>query len=314
MEGRPRLAVAGANLLVASESASLSARSLSADETVWTADAAASIPLTVAEDLALTVSGGQLRAFDVTTGAPRWTTAADDVAFPPLVLSGRVVLSSGSALRAVRSTDGTPLWRQDLGAAALVPPAGAVDGVVTALADRTLALIDLETGQVRWRVPLEVTPVALAGAGDRVYDTSTDGLVCAHKRDKGDLDWCFRVRVPPLGAPALDDRELGVAFLDNALRIFDRRSGTLQRTVQFDVRAVAGPQITPQGWLIPLATSEVLLVPRDPKAPSVRAFTRAEQPGPPLQAFAFAPDGSVLALASVSSTGRTLAVYHKREK
>jgi hypothetical protein len=305
------MTIAGQLLVVGSESATATALGLESGAERWTGPGPVSAPPQLTDAGLLWIGGGKMQLVDPQSGATRWSIPVSERVRQPLLMSGRVIVVDGPEVSAYRGTDGSRLWARTLGEAT-ADPADAVDRVVVALADRSLAAVSIDSGEMVWRVKPDVAPLALAGAPDRVYYVASGGFVCAHQHADGRLDWCFAVRVPPLGAPAIGGSELAAAFLDNSLRIFDRRSGTLRRIVRSDIRPLTGPVLAGDRWLLPLLTSELFVVPRDEKQPPVRGFVLPQEPGPPLNAAAISGDGRWVALFSVTPAARTVDVYGRR--
>jgi outer membrane protein assembly factor BamB len=95
----------------------------------------ASSPL-VLDDIVIVAASGQLAAYDLATGAPRWFGPVRGAGYssPHLVTIGgvaQVLLMSGSGAISVAPADGTLLWERPLpSGAAIVQPALASDGDV----------------------------------------------------------------------------------------------------------------------------------------------------------------------------------------
>jgi hypothetical protein len=287
---------------------------------VWTAPVAASAPLATLDRIVFATSDKALTAVDASTGTVVWTTAVAGAvpAAGPLAVDGRIIVSTATDVRAYRADDGRQLWRQDVGSPAIVPLANGVNAVVVALADHTMAALNLETGAVNWRVPIAMTPTGVVANGDRVYFGTSEGPACAYTQDGGRMDWCYRVRVPAIGAPALDNRLVYMVFFDNTVRLFDRGNGAMRRVDILPRRALAGPALTaPTEMLVPLVTDEVFALSRAEKpsataTPPKPAITDQPQPSASLQAIAVAPDGGWMALLTVSPVDRAVVVYkHK---
>ncbi len=116
----------------------------------------------------------------------------------------------------------------------------------------------------------------MTALGDRVYASVAEGLACAYKLEHGRQDWCFPVRVKPIGAPVGDTRQVYFAFLDNMVHVFDRRSGRRYFTPSLDSLPAAGPTLTSDYLIVPVVTGEfVLLALRDGLQPSRVSTPRA---------------------------------------
>ncbi len=231
----------------------------------------------------------------------------------PVVVGDTVLLATGTTLTSRRVADGAPLWAANLGANAIAPPAAGEALVVVALDDRTLAAFDRTTGTPVWREPTDLTALSMTVLGDRVYASVAEGLACAYKLEHGRQDWCFPVRVRPIGAPVGDARQVYFAFLDNMVHVFDRRSGRRYFTPSLDALPAAGPTLTSDYLVVPVVTGEfVLLALRDRFLPSRVSTPRALEL-PSTRAAAVAGDGSALAMVIASAGGRYSLVYFSRK-
>jgi hypothetical protein len=320
--GGPRyLAVTPLRVVMAGNDEPMAAFAIADGTPAWTAPVKASAPLAVLDRVVYATTETSLVAVDAPTGVVRWTTAVDEAPSPaagPLAVDGRVIVSTATSVRAYRAVDGVEIWRQDVGSPALVPLAGGVNAVIAVLGDHSLAAFDLATGALNWRVPLGMTPTGLVANGDRVYFGTIEGPACAYHQDNGQKDWCYRVRVPSVGAPALDDRLVYMTFLDNTVRLFDRGNGAMRRVDILPRRPFAGPALTaPAEMLVPLVTDEVFALSRaaapSPTAKPPRpAIVDQPQPSASLQALALTPDGGWMALVTVSPVDRALVVYRHK--
>jgi outer membrane protein assembly factor BamB len=118
----------------------------------------ASSPLVV-DDVVIVAVAGQLVAYDLATGKPRWTGPAGGVSYssPQLVtIDGvaQVLLMSGAGVTSVAPADGQPLWQHPWRGFPIVQPAVTADGdvLVTASGDSGTRRIGVTHGPGGWKV------------------------------------------------------------------------------------------------------------------------------------------------------------------
>ena len=106
----------------------------------------------VVDDEVIVAASGQLAAYDLSTGAPRWRqpTGRGSYGYPQLLTLGgvpQVVLLNGAGATSVAPADGAVLWKHSWAGAAILQPALTPDGAVliaiggaVALGTRRLAI------------------------------------------------------------------------------------------------------------------------------------------------------------------------------
>lgn len=298
-------------LVVATEDAPLQAYSLDDGHALWTAATGSDIaPLTL-DDLVIGLSGQRLHAVDEATGAARWSVTLSGNSLGPAAIGRTIAIASGTVLGAYRPGDGSSLWQVNLGATATARIAVSDAMIVVALSDRSVAAFEVQTGRALWRVPLEIVPSVLAISAPRVYFGTADGYVCALKAGDGRLDWCFSVKVPPVGPPAIDAKSLYFAFLDGGLRVFAKGNGARRQNLPLNARPQAGPQVTGTDVVIPVVTAEFVLLDTTKQMTAKRVAAPAAKDGASLLASAARPDGAWLAMVTVSPAGTALVCLKK---
>jgi outer membrane protein assembly factor BamB len=308
-EGPLSLTFTSSSLILSGRQIPTEARALDDGRVLWTSKREADTAPVVAGNLLIVPSDGQLVAIDVGTGQDVWAAEYTGAPLSPVVAGDTVFVVTGTSLISRRAADGTPAWSAHLGTNAIAAPAFGDPLVVVALEDRTLAAFDRGTGQPVWRAPNDVTPVAMSVLGDRVYISAAEGYACAHKLEQGRRDWCFPVRVRPIGAPVGDAKQVYFAFLDNMVHVFDRRSGRRYFTPSLDALPAAGPTLTSDSLIVPVVTGEfVLLSLRDRLKPSRVSTPRAAEL-PSTRAAAVRGDGGALAMVITSAGARYSLVY-----
>jgi outer membrane protein assembly factor BamB len=313
-DGPLSMTFTGSNLVLAGSQIAAEARALDDGRVLWTSKREADTAPAVAGNLLIAPSDGQLVALNASTGQDVWTAEFTGAVQPPVVAGDAVLLANGTTLTSRRAADGVPVWAANLGANAIAAPGVGETLVVVALDDRTLAAFDRGTGKPVWREATDLTPLAMAVVGDRVYASVAEGLACAYKLEHGRQDWCFPVRVRPIGAPVGDARHVYFAFLDNMVHVFDRRSGRRYFTPSLDALPAAGPTLTSDHLIVPVVTGEFVLLALGAigSQPSRVSTPRALEL-PSTRAAATASDGSGLAMVISSAGGRYSLVYFSRK-
>jgi hypothetical protein len=312
-DGPSSLTFTSSSLIVAGGSIPTEARALDDGRVLWTSKRPSYTAPVVAGNHVIATSTGVLAALDAATGQDVWTAELPATAQPPVVAGDTLLVAAGSSLVARRAADGTPTWSAALGANAIAPPAATDTLVVTALDDRTLAAFDRATGTPAWRERIDVTALALTALGDRVYISAAEGFACAHRLEHGRKDWCFNVKVRPIGAPVGDARYIYFAFLDNMVHVFDRRSGRRYSTPSLDSLPAAGPILTADHVIVPVVTGEFVLLALRNGLQASRVSTPRALELPSTRAAAIAGDGSALAVVITSAGGRYSAVLFSRK-
>ncbi len=151
----------------------------------------------------------------------------------------------------------TVAWDTGLGATPAARPAFASGSAFVALRDRTLVAVDLETGQLRWRVPVAAT-IAPAADDEFVYAYAGDALV-AFARDTGELQWEVALRTAPT-APMV--ARAGWLFVpaEGHLLAINGRSGALVWRRDFDSRMGVRPVVDGDRLALGFDDGQVVLV------------------------------------------------------
>ncbi|HEY3686136.1 MAG TPA: PQQ-binding-like beta-propeller repeat protein [Streptosporangiaceae bacterium] len=207
--------------------------------------------VTAAPGLVLAGHGGNLYAFDPSTGKPRWNSPngpydSTGTVRAPAAIAGPVVLTlrttqQSSTLFALNATTGRPLW-QATGAPDSLPAApgatagggsggnggtgsgGGAGSLVFFAADGHLNAYDTRTGHIRWRHratgPSTVRPVA---SGPTVYATDGTHLTALHAAN-GHILWRR-----PLGPAQVLAAPTALYTLTDRLTVLDPHTGHTRR-------------------------------------------------------------------------------------
>jgi len=259
-------------------------------------------------------SGEKLHALLETTGDERWGVSLPGPTTGPAWSKGLVVFSNGLEIVACRSVDGSEIWRQPLGAQIELPIVVSDGRVIAALANRTLVVLDLPTGAIRKRMLLPAKPGDLAGSEDRVYFGADDGAVYAYRAGSEDPFWVFPIHVNIVGAPVMDDRCVYAAFMDNSVRAFRRGSGTSCWSARaLTGRPASGPMLSGGQLVIPLTTSDLVVIEARDGKPVRRPTVAAQPSSATLQAISASPDGTSIYIVSVGGDQRRVLTARRRK-
>lgn len=251
----------------------------------------------------------RLCALAEATGQTRWCTVTGPITIAPSVHAGIVLVATATALTAYAAADGAGLWTQDLAAPAATSVAVDRAQALVGLADGTLASFQFPSGALQWRRDLGFVAGPMTLADDRIYLGTSDRSICALKRTSGSQDWCFAVRVPTSGPPAIDGPNVYFPLLDNTVRVLDRRSGAMKRREALKGRPSGGLVQFGERLTVPLISGELWLL--DPAGASrVLPAPHAEESSRALEASGVSVDGTTFVTLTVSpGLSRLLAAY-----
>jgi outer membrane protein assembly factor BamB len=145
---------------------------------VWsrkvTADSGAGVPTwgfssspLVVDDLVIVAAAGQLLAYDLATGAPRWSGSPDEgYSSPHLVTLGgvaQILLISNTGTTSVAPADGKVLWKHAWGGSPMVQPNLTADGdlLIAAHAGSGVRRLNVSRGSGGWTEQERWTSMAL---------------------------------------------------------------------------------------------------------------------------------------------------------
>jgi hypothetical protein len=314
-----QIAVAPTRLIVSGVKAPLMTFALADGTEGWAKDLPTAVRVASGDGLIFVASGERLHALDETDGRVKWTAPiAAGATTGPSWAAGFVVVSSGPELVGIRGVDGSEVWRTHVGVDTTLPIVIAGGRVFASLADKAIVVVDLVTGAVQRRLLVASKPVELAAAGDRVYFGAADGFVYGYRFDDEDPSWAWPIGVDAVGAPAIDDRCVYVALVDNSVRAFRRGSGNLcwsSRPVTG--RPAAGPLLAGSHLVVPLTTGElVILDSKDGKLvarPDPAGSPSVPLSGSTLQAIGASPDVSSVYMISIGGDQRrVLTAWRKK--
>ena len=244
-------------------------------------DAALAAPPTLANGKAfIPVEGGQLAAYDLSTGVLAWSVdtkpvsapaTGDDVLFvaesdavtalrqadgvvvwrqpiavalaAPLVFDNGwlVAADTEGTLLALRASDGTLVWRRDLGGRFSAAPALAADRVYAAMTDGHVVALDVSTGKERWSRALGGPVNDMLAQDDRVFVGSDDNYFYSIKATDGSVNWRWRTGGDVIGVPLVDADRVYFVSKDNLVRGLDRQSGAQRWKSALSGRPTRGP-------------------------------------------------------------------------
>ena len=244
-------------------------------------DAALAAPPTLANGKAfIPVAGGQLVAYDLSTGTRAWTVdntpvsapaSGDDLVFvaqsdavtalrqtdgaevwrqpitvalaAPLVFDNGwlVAADTEGSLLALRAADGTIIWHHDLGGRFSAAPALAADRVYAAMTNGHVVAMDVSTGTERWSRALGGPVNDMLALDDRVFVGSDDNYFYSIKATDGSVNWRWRTGGDVIGVPLVDANRVYFVSKDNLVRGLDRQSGAQRWKSALSGRPTRGP-------------------------------------------------------------------------
>ncbi len=303
-----------AHVFVTGAKARLTAIAAADGADAWTRELSSDARLATGDGMLFIASGEKLHALLETTGDERWSVSLPGPTTGPAWSKGLVVFSNGLEIVACRSADGSEIWRQLVGAEVELPIVVSDGRVIAALANRTLVVLDLPTGAIRKRMLLPAKPGDLAGSEDRVYFGADDGAVYAYRAGSEDPFWVFPIHVNIVGAPVVDDRCVYAAFMDNSVRAFRRGSGTSCWSARaLTGRPASGPMLSGGQLVIPLTTSDLVVIESRDGKPVRRPTVAAQPSAATLQAISASPDGTSIYIVSVGGDQRRVLTARRRK-
>ncbi|MPZ81694.1 MAG: PQQ-binding-like beta-propeller repeat protein [Actinophytocola sp.] len=193
----PQLYLAGGTVLASSwGSVGIRALDPATGALAWQRDA--ETVSATAGDTALLVNpkGWRVSAVDGATGSPKWTydPPAGEVS-RSAVVAGSVVCFGTGMLRAIGAADGRPRWTADVRGERGFVAAG--DVLVAATLEKVTG-VDLDTGRVRWTIPVPEQPADPQAANGIAYVCDAKGTIRAVRAADGVVGW----QRPGLGSSA----------------------------------------------------------------------------------------------------------------
>jgi hypothetical protein len=174
---------------------------------------------------------------------------------------------------------------------------------------------DRRSGARSWSATVPGAAQGLAIASPLIYVGLPGGLFCALSERDGTERWCFPLRVPLAGAPAVDrDADLvRVTLLDNTLRVLDRMNGAMRQQVSLGHRPATGPWMTGPSVVVALTTGEWVVIGRSTARVSARLSPAGRAGATALERAGISLDAGTLADVTIAPGGqRRLSVFRRR--
>ncbi len=235
------------------------------------------------------IEGDQVAAYELSSGAPRWTVSArpqsapaagggllfieqpgvltaihagdgsaawevplpEKLAVPLVWNNGWLVAGTPGALLAFHADSGSPAWRHDLASSPHAPPVLAGDRAYVPTDDGRVVALRADNGDLVWERRLGGAANRILVVDDRLFVGSNDNyLYCLRTRD-GEIDW----RSPRTGAdvvdpPAVDEHRVYFVSFDNVLRALSRSNGVQQWKVPLPYRPTGSPILAVDALLV----------------------------------------------------------------
>lgn len=189
------------------------------------------------------VAGNAIHALAAATGAVAWrVTVAGPVTAAPLAQAGWVLAAAAGELIAIRAADGEVIWRKQVGPVEFRP---SLDGelLVVSIVDGRMMALNLIDGAPLWTTDLHASPGEPFAIGERVYVGTLDKIFYALVAATGRIEDHISLGSVVRGRVAVDDQHVYVAALDNMVRAFRRRGGSVRWQKGLPYRPASGPVV-----------------------------------------------------------------------
>lgn len=170
-------------------------------------------------------------SFDASTGKPGWEIKTQNNAryFYPVVSKNYIYLTRTDSVLEKRDVDtGKLVWSRSVGKGWIYPPVATDKQLITAGQDRTIWILDAETGDIQDNIALDQELVApLHRIGHQFIASTFDGKVSAYSHGKQKPDWQTNITTPAFAHFSNAD-ELIVADMGGNLSAIDTKTGALR--------------------------------------------------------------------------------------
>lgn len=303
---RAPVIAASADVIVLSGAGSeVSAYDGASGQRQWRVALDAAVPAAIASGRVAVQTAGAITVLDATSGRELWSHAAAEPSVAPALDATRLFALSATEVRAYAADDGRGLWRIDFEQPVTAPLVSTGTRLFLALGDGTVAGLDAVTGRVLWRRAIGGRIETMRTADDLLAFSDTQGICRTLWQADGTEAWHFDVRLPPIGAPAVDRTHVYVAFSDATLRAFDRRRGNLRWLRPLPWRPFAGPDLVTPRLVVPLANATIAAL--EPGAGTLIDTSPSGGSGPApiaLESVAVAADAGRAYMVTFSQTSR----------
>jgi outer membrane protein assembly factor BamB len=252
--------LAGDAMVLALHGGGLTARRILDGAALWSTDLKADQELASDETRVYVAGGTAVHALRLDSGTVAWRTELGSaLTAPPLAHAGWLIAAAGGHLFAIRAADGRVIWKLASGRIDFRP---ALDGdlLVVPVTDGTVLALDVVTGEHRWTAKVGSAPLEPLAVGGRVYLGTAGKLLVSLHATSGRRDWSRPVGGILRGRPAVDERHVYYAGMDNAVFALDRGHGAVRWRKGLTYRPASGPVVVGDGVIVPAAAVRALPV------------------------------------------------------
>lgn len=243
--------VAGTSLIVPLTTGALTAHRLSDGSVLWSSKLTAEQSLSADADRVYVAAGEAIHALVAGTGEVAWRVpAGGPVTAAPLAQAGWVIAAGAGDLIAIRASDGAVIWRRHVGPIEFRP---SLDGelLVVSLVEGQVLALDLRDGSTRWTTELHASPSEPLAIGGRVYVGTKDKMFYSLIASTGRIEDHLPLGSEVRGRVAVDDQHVYLTALDNMVRAFKRRGGSVRWRKGLPYRPVSGPVLVGNTVIVP---------------------------------------------------------------
>jgi outer membrane protein assembly factor BamB len=218
---------------------------------LWSSTLTAEQSLAADADRVYVAAGEAIHALTAGAGDVSWRVPTGGaVTAAPLAQAGWVIAAAGGDLIAIRAADGVVIWRKHVGPIEFRP---SLDGelLVVSLVEGQVLALDLRDGSTRWTTELHASPGEPLAIGGRVYVGTKSKWFYALLASSGRIEDQRPLGSEVRGRVAVDDQHVYVTALDNMVRAFKRRGGSVRWQKGLPYRPASGPVLVGNTVVVP---------------------------------------------------------------
>jgi outer membrane protein assembly factor BamB len=298
--------IAGDVIVVALQTGQVVAYAAKDGTEVWRVALRADQAIVADETLLFVAAGEMIHALDAADGKVLWEAPSGTLTAPLLVHGGWVIAATAAQLAAFREIDGAKVWSH---ASPLLRerPTIEANNLYVPLDEGRLLALNLADGTERWtRFPAKGPLSEVLALPDRVFVGAADKYLYVYDARNAEIECKPFLGSVVRGRPVSDGARVFVATMDNLVRAFDRRTGSIVWHEPLPYRPVA-PAIVGSTLIVPGATAEIRAFELKTGKPAGQIKAEQTLATPPV--FQMSPAGMLVAAITGSVSGEwTLVV------
>ena len=232
-----------AHAVFALEGGQLAAYELSTGSRLWLTSVSTTVEPVIGTDEVFVAEDDTIAALALRTGDVVWRQPFDaELATAPIVAGDRLILTTADGdVIALRASDGVVAWQRHLPRAASSRPAATSSRLFISTADSHVVSLNLQSGEIVWDRRLGGVGHDILAGDERVFLGSQDRYFYCLNAKTGDVDWRWLTGADAIGLPVADERTVYFVSLDNMIRGMNRSSGVQRWKAPLAFRPISGP-------------------------------------------------------------------------